>query len=128
MPGRRSSDDPLWVEAKKQIDKRDKHQCQFERCLTAKEFHQLRPGSPKNLDRAHIFSAANFPNLLYTLKNVITLRRYIHQRMDDYQCPLTGDPIEINQHYWWWIRILNHSTEAYNELIDYEELLKTAIK
>jgi len=121
--GRRSSDDPCWIETKKLVDKRDKKACQFDKCLTAKEFHQLKTGSPITLDRAHILSAANFPDQIYNVKNVITLRRFIHRRMDDYQCPLSGSPIKLNLHYYWWWRILNRAVEKYSESTDYEELL-----
>ena len=126
--GRRSSDDPKWVETKKIVDKRDKRQCQFERCLTAKESYQLEKGSPVTLDRAHILSAANYPDQIYNPKNVITLKRFIHRRMDDYQCPLTGSPVNKNLHFFWWYRILKKSTELYNDNTDYELELLVAIR
>jgi len=127
MAARRSSDDEKWVETRKLIDKRDKRMCQFEDCLSAKEFYSLKTGSPLNLDRAHILAASAYPDQIYNLKNIITLRRFIHRRMDDYQSPLTGDPIDINTHFYWWWRILNKSTEKYNKETDYELLLKEKI-
>jgi len=121
---RRDSKDPEWIKCKSAVDKRDKRQCQFERCLSAKEYHQLRRGSPSSLDRAHILSAASRPDKIYNPNNVITLKRYIHRRMDDWQCPLTGEPADANTHFWWWKRIKTHSMEAYDPYIDYElELL-----
>lgn len=124
---RRSSDDPQWIETKKIIDKRDKRCCQFERCLSAKEFYQLQKGSPTTLDRAHIFGAAAHLELIYNPKNIITLRRFIHRRMDDYQNPLNGETIDIKEHFYWWYRIKNHKVADYDPEIDYELLLQQEI-
>jgi hypothetical protein len=126
--GRRSSDDPKWVECKKLVDKRDKRNCQFDRCISAKEFHQLDKKGPVTLDRAHILSASANPEQIYNIKNIITLRRFIHTRMDDYQCPLIGESIELNKHWYWWWRIYNKLICDYDENIDYEMLLKSVIK
>jgi len=125
---RRSADDPKWLATKSIVDKRDKRSCQFARCLSAKEAHQLISGIPTTLDRAHIFSAANYPDMIYNAKNVITLRRFIHRRLDDYQCPLTGQTTSIQEHYWWWYRIVTHQMIKYDETIDYEELLLSAVR
>jgi len=124
----RSSDDPKWCETKKIVDKRDKRTCQFERCLSAKEFYQVVSGSPKTLDRAHILAASAHPEHLYNIKNVITLRRFIHQRMDEFRSPLNGQPIELNEHFWWWLRILQRKYIEYDVTKDYELLLMQEIK
>jgi len=124
---RRSSTDEEWQKVKKLVDQRDKRSCQFIKCLSAKEAHQLQNGSPTTLDRAHIFSAANFPDLVYNPKNVITLKRFIHMRMDNYQSPINGDPIELNEHWYWWYRIFNKTICEYKPELDYEVLLKSGI-
>jgi len=128
MAGRRSSDDPKWAETKKIVDKRDRRQCQFEKCLSLKESYQLKIDGPTVLDRAHIFAASARPDQIYNPKNVITLRRFIHQRMDGYKNPITGDPIDYNETMFWWHRILKKFVDDYEPDVDYEELLKAEIR
>ena len=128
MPhNRRGKNDIYWENCKQQVDKRDKRTCQFIRCLLAKEAYSLKTGSPAILDRAHIFAASSHPNLIYNVNNVITLSRYIHRRMDDYQDPLTGDPIDVNTHYYWWLRIKTHKFVEYDADTDYEQELTRII-
>ena len=122
--GRRTSKDKQWILTRLEVDKRDQHSCQFEKCLTAKEAYQLKIGLSKTLDRCHIFSAASNPEWIYNIKNIITLKRFIHQRLDSYTSPLDGSNIELNEIYWWWWRILNKSTKKYSPEINYEHLLK----
>ena len=124
---RRSSSDPEWAELKRKVDARDKRCCQFEKCLSAKEFYMLKKGTPLNVDRAHIFSAAHFPDLIYEPKNVITLKRYIHRRMDDYESPLNGRPLGVNEHFYWWYRILMKRPIEYDSNTDYELELRKII-
>jgi len=126
--GRRASEDIEWQNTKKLVDRRDKKSCQFEKCLSAKEFHQLIKGSPITLDRAHIFSASNHPELIYNPKNVITLRRFLHRRLDDYKNPINEQPLSYEENRYWWWRIKNHKIEKYDPEIDYELLLLSEIK
>jgi len=127
MPGRRSSDDPKWKLTKAAVDKRDKRRCQFDRCLLAKEAHSLRNGGPTTLDRAHIFAASTWPEQIYNTKNIVTLKRFLHRRLDDYQSPLDGTPISHNERMWWFYRIYTKSHLHYDENEDYELKLKTEI-
>jgi len=128
MVANRSSDDPKWVQCKAIVDKRDKRACQFDRCLSAKEFYQFIDGNPKIKDRAHVFAVSAHPELLYQPKNVVTLRRFIHQRMDNYLSPLNGKPISIEEHYYWWYRIVTHQVLCFDETIDYEALLQSTVR
>jgi hypothetical protein len=99
------------------------------RCLSAKEANQLREGTPRTIDRAHIFSAASYPKLIYNVNNIVSLHRYIHQRMDEYRNPLTGEQIsDMNFHFYWWWRIKNAKVEDYTSDLDYEDLLRNEIK
>jgi hypothetical protein len=125
---RRSSADPKWKHVKELVDKRDHHQCRFMRCLSVKESFQLIKGQEHTIDRAHIFAASASPTLIYNVNNVVTLTRFIHRRMDEYKSPLTGDAIDINEHYYWWHRIKNSLIEDFDPETDYELLLKQQIK
>jgi len=124
----RSSSDPKWKITKDIVDKRDKRSCRFERCISAKEYNQLIQGSPKTLDRAHIFAASAHPELLYNPNNVITLRRFIHRRMDDFTNPLNGESISLQEHWYWWYRIYTHKIIKFDENTDYELLMIQEIK
>lgn len=125
--GKRSKDDPKWKQVKDFVYKRDKNSCQFLKCLSMKEYFQLKKGTQFNIDPAHIFSAASEPSQVYNVKNVICLTRFIHRRMDDYQNPLTGKDIDLNTHYYWWWRIYKHTIEGYDKDKDYKEMLKKEI-
>jgi hypothetical protein len=120
--------DPLYEKVKKEVDLRDKRCCQFSRCLSIKESYQFIDGSPKTLDRCHIFSRSSHQKLIYIKNNIISLQRFIHRRMDDYKNPLTNENIDINKHFYWWWRIKNHCIEDYDEEIDYEEILMKEIR
>jgi hypothetical protein len=106
------------------VDSRDHRQCRLLKCLSVKESHQLKAGTEKAIDRAHIFAASAFPDQIYNAANVVTLSRWAHRRMDNYQNPITGEPLELSEHYYWWWRILNHLIADYDENIDYEQLLR----
>jgi 5-methylcytosine-specific restriction endonuclease McrA len=120
---KKQEEDPRWTTVKKEVDLRDKHQCQFQRCISVTESHQLLSVGPKSIDRCHIFSRSSYPKLIYNKNNIISLSRYIHERMDNYRSPLNGDFIDENVHWYWWWRIFNHKIEKYNEEIIYEEIL-----
>ena len=117
--------DPLWEDCKRRVDLRDKRQCRLIRCLSASEFHQIKSGTPTRIDRCHIFSRSSFPELIYNINNIISLQRFIHQRMDNYQSPITGDLISVEEHFYWWWRIFCKKIEKFNPEINYEiELIK----
>jgi hypothetical protein len=112
-------EDPKWDKACRLVDKRDNRRCQFDKCISLKEAHLLVNGSPKILDRAHILARSSYPNLKYNPNNIITLQRFIHNRMDHFQSPLTGEPVDLNLHYYWWYRIKTRSMEDYLDNKDY---------
>lgn len=122
--GRRSSEDPKWTECKEQVRKRDKGRCQFQFCISLKEAYLLKDGSQKALDPAHVISASVDPTIIYNPKNVVTLQRFIHRRMDNFQNPLTGEDLNShNEHWYWWWRITQHKSINYDENTDYKELI-----
>jgi hypothetical protein len=120
--------DLIWEKVKKEVDLRDKRQCQLARCLSISESHQLKIDGPKIIDRCHIYSRSSYPELIYNKNNIVTLSRYIHRRMDDFKDPIYGNNISIEEHFYWWWRIKNHKIEKFNEEINYEELLLEGIK
>lgn len=121
--GRRTTLDPKWQKCKEIVRKRDKGRCQFQYCISIVEAHKLIVGTQKELDPAHILAASDRPELIYNPDNVITLQRYIHRRMDNYENPLTGESISLNEHYYWWWRIKNHKVAEYDENVNYKDLL-----
>lgn len=118
-----------WQKTKNIVDKRDKRSCQFLKCLTLTEASLLKRGQELSKDRCHIFSRSSRPDLKYNPDNIITLCRFIHRRMDNYQDPITGQTnMDINYHFYWWWRIKNKKREKYNSSIDYEELLLSQMR
>jgi len=91
------------------------------RCLTLRESKRVRAGPRMTLDCAHVLPASARPDLIYSPDNVYLVSREFHRRLDDHQDPLTGDPIDKNEHYWWWYRVVKASTEQYDPGTDYEE-------
>lgn len=125
---KRSSNDIEWKNVCDIVDKRDKKSCQFLNCLSAQEYHKIKGPLITIKDRAHIFSVSSHPELIYNPKNIITLQRTFHQRMDEYCSPLDNSNIDINMHYWWWLRIFSKQYSKYDPSIDYEYILLCAIK
>lgn len=121
--GRRSSNDPEWQKCKEIVRSRDKGRCQFYKCLSAVEAYSIKAGTQHEIDPAHIFPASHEPELIYNPDNVISLERWVHRRMDDYKNPLNGDNIDLNEHYYWWYRIFMRKYFAYDESIDYKDIL-----
>lgn len=126
--GRRSFEDPKWIACKKEVAKRDKGLCQFQFCISLVEANQLVVGNQKQLDPAHVIAASDDAENIYNPKNVVTLQRYIHRRMDDYQNPLNCESITKNEHYYWWWRIITHKVEKYNDNVDYKEMVENFIR
>ena len=120
--------DPKWDKVCKLVDIRDGRRCQFDKCLSIKESHQLIISEPKRVDRCHILSRSLYPELIYNINNIITLSRYIHRRMDNFENPLNGSNLDDKLHFYWWYRILFHRIEKFNEDVDYKELLLNKIK
>lgn len=127
---RRSANDAEWQNVKKVVSQRDRNRCRMQFCMSTKEFYQLKAPDGKdvkNLDHAHIFSAGAEPSQIYNKKNIVLLSRGFHRRMDNYQDPITGEPIDLDHHYYWWYRIYHKSTEAFNPEKDYKAILKEEI-
>ena len=120
-------DHQKWEEVKKIVDQRDKRSCQFIKCLFIPEFHQLKKEYPSQIDRCHIFASGSHPEQTYNPKNIITLNRTYHKRMDEYRNPVTGDSCDLKEHWYWWWRIYKKQPYKYNENTDYEYLLKAEI-
>lgn len=122
--GRRSSIDPEWQKCKAIVYARDNNRCQFYKCLTATEAYSISGDRTQHeVDPAHIFAASHNPDLIYEPKNVILLERWVHRRMDNYQSPITGLSIDLNEHYYWWYRIFKRMYVQYDESVDYKDIL-----
>lgn len=126
--GRRTSADPEWKKCKEEVRKRDHGRCVFQECLSVQEAYQLKVDGPTACDAAHIFSASQEPSQIYNPKNVVTLQRFIHRRMDSYKNPVTGADLDgINEHYYWWWRIFKKTVATYDPDFDYKNALKQEI-
>lgn len=118
---RRSSIDERWQRVKAIVDKRDRS-CRALRCMTLAEAKMVEkiPNFSKRRDRAHLLSAGSHPRYIYCPENVYKISHTLHERLDNYQDLVTGEPIDSNQRYWWAWRIATSSTEKYDENVDYE--------
>lgn len=126
--GHRSSEDMKWQETKAAVRKRDGNRCRFEKCLSAIEVNHLVNDCPATLDSAHVLSVGDFPDQTYNVKNVYTLKRFIHRRMDAYQNPLNGRPLDnANEHWYWWWRIIEERVADYDAGVDYKALVFSLI-
>ena len=115
---RRDSSDPKWLELKEIVKKRDKGQCQLLSKLSPQEFLLLtkQAGSRANiLDPAHCFGAGSFPHLVYDKDNVVLLNRYSHDMLDYFKNPISGKPIDREEHTRWWKRIIGE--QRYENLL-----------
>lgn len=122
--GRRSSEDPKWTECKSIVRQRDKSRCQFQFCISIQESYSLVVGSQTALDPAHVIPASVDPSIIYEPKNVVTLQRFVHRRMDNFQNPLTGEDLNSsNEHWYWWWRITQHKVISYDADVDYKQLI-----
>jgi hypothetical protein len=126
---RRSSDDLEWKKVCKQVDERDKRMCRFSRCLTAGEEREFLKGgnAGMHLDHAHVYEVSFFPEEYTNLKNIYLINRTVHSKLDHFQDPLTGYPSNTQHHSYWWWRIINLSTERFDESKDYESLVREYI-
>ena len=125
---RRSKEDPKWNDLRDKLKKRDPH-CRVIRCLTISEakIAEKIHGFQKRCDCAHVLSVGSYPELTYNEKNCYRISRTFHSRLDNYQDPITEDDLDRNKWSWWWWRIINKSTEKYDEETPYEDMLKSYI-
>ncbi len=106
---RRDSSDRQWQEVKEKVRSRDKNQDRILRVLTVKEAFLLKKKAPRSmlekLDAAHIWPVSLYPELMYSVHNIVTLNRYSHENLDNMRCPITGDTITYEERQAWWQRI-----------------------
>jgi hypothetical protein len=124
----RSQNDEQWQELKIYLKKRDKS-CRVAQCLSISEakFANHIEGFVSRLDCAHMFSAGNFPALIYNKNNCYRISHTFHERLDSYKDPLTGDFIDRNEWAWWWWRISSKSTEKYEKDTNYEYRIRELV-
>ena len=110
--------DPKWIALKKEIQKRDRGECQLIPVLTAREFLIWRknPGVlSRGVDPAHVFPKGLYPSLKYELDNVWTINRFSHDCLDNCKDPVTGEDITKEERDNWWKRIIG--IETYEKLL-----------
>ena len=118
--GRRSKDDIEWSRLREVLRKRDKY-CRLTECLTIRESKLIKEVGGR-LDCAHLFSAANYPELIYEKRNVYRINSTSHRMLDEFKDPVTGEFLDRNKHQWWWWRVSRKTTEPYDPETNYEEL------
>lgn len=109
--------DEKWQVIKEKEFKRDNYQCQLLKKLNYSEKKIFEENTPKtqreNLDPAHILRKSQYPCYYYNTKNIITLNRASHNRLDHNQDPLTGRQISRNEVELWWKRIIGKSRKEF---------------
>lgn len=106
--GRRGEDDEQYWEFNKKIRERDKNMCVLCRILTPGEYFQFLKSNPLMIgiiDVAHIIPVGNDPAKYINMDNAVCLCRCHHQRLDNYQDPITGKNCKKSDHEKWWERI-----------------------
>ena len=111
--------DEKWETLKLEVYNRDKGKCWLLSKLHIEDISNevrglLKSNTFNQVDPAHIFSKGVYPKLKYELDNVITLTRLFHSNLDSYKNPLTGKPIDREEHRNWWIFIVGR--EQYERL------------
>lgn len=117
--GRRDSNDKQWKAVKEFVTKRDKGRDRLLSCLTMKEAMILQRLAPRillqKLDHAHILPVGAHVELTYELRNIVLLNRWSHDHLDNMKHPITGTPIDKEEHKKWWLRIASHQKQFIEE-------------
>jgi hypothetical protein len=127
---KRSKDDIEWQALKKRIKERDKNMCRGLRCMSTgeyKEFLNSHPAGLAPLDPAHILEVSTDGDLCYVDKNILTLCRGFHTRIDSLQDPITGNSCSLNRRFYWLWRCIKSEIIHYDEDTDYQQLCRDYI-
>lgn len=111
---RRTSEDIEWQNVKEEVRKRDGGMCVLCRILTKAEYRQFlrsRPVYIDVIDPAHHESVSGHIEGTYDKDNIYSLCRAMHQRMDNFENPVTGKPMSVEEHDNWWDRIIQGAKE-----------------
>lgn len=96
-----------WIEVRQEVFERDGYTCQLMAVLTSEERAMINVDvNPDAVDPAHIYPRSTYPHLKYHPDNVVSVSRIFHQRLDNHQHPLTGDPIAGDDRLMWFQRII----------------------
>lgn len=129
MPKSYNNEEDLeWAECRKRVDKKWGKRCIFEQCISITESKQIILGNPTRIDRCHILSRSQYPELKYNENNIVPLQRFIHKRMDEYRDPISNEYIDLNKHYYWWYRIHEKKIIKYDQETDYEIMVRKSIE
>lgn len=124
---RRSKDDMQWQQVKAKVDIRDSRQCRFLSILLPAEAEELKKLNPplwmlQQIDHAHVKPVGNYLENAYDIDNVYCLCRWAHTHIDNLINPLTNNNMEINEQWYWWVRIRFKKAFQYDCKIDYQQL------
>ena len=99
------------------IRNRDGNACRLLRILTTEEYNLWKSnyGGQDTVDAAHVFGKGAYPWMRYVKENVVCLNRFSHSCLDTQRSPLTGKLISLEEHTYWWKRIVGEVT--YNQLL-----------
>jgi len=102
--------DENWEAVRQRVVDRDKGKCRLCECLSLEEWsvaqEVLKNSYPNNLDCAHVLGKGAHPKLKYVDRNVVSLYRVFHNRLDECKHPLTGKPMDRTVIDFWWKRII----------------------
>ena len=99
--------DERWEEVRQKVIERDEGLCRLTKVITFQELAYLKI-DPKGypLDVCHIVPRSKCKTLYYEIDNLLLISRLFHKRLDSYQHPITGEPIDKDKRDCWWIRMI----------------------
>lgn len=98
-----------WEQAREEVFKRDKGECQLLKKLDYSSIRKLKENSGglhNIIDPAHIFNKATYRELYYEPENIICLNRFSHSMLDFNKHPITGIAISREEVDYWWVIIV----------------------
>lgn len=97
--------DERWERVKAEVFERDEHNCRIQSLLG----HY----SSLPVDPAHVIRRSQSKKLYYDKRNIVSLSRLYHTRLDSYLDPLTGKSITREEADSWWKKIVGQETWDY---------------
>jgi len=117
----------------KKINERDKSLCALLKILTPEEFNNFINNNNTNVlwkirkkDNAHILPKSSYPEFAFDMDNIVVLSRLFHERLDNYQDPLTGIFIGKEGRKKWFERIMKEN-RIWDENMTYDKFLEKKI-
>ena len=111
--------DEQWEEVRRLVRERDEGCCRFVKILSVGESKSAHDKGVAiyegtlGSDTAHVIRRSQSSRLYYDPRNLVTLQRIVHQRLDTYRNPLTGKSATREETDTWWKRLVGLETWNY---------------